>query len=206
MNKSSKFLCFALLPYWSFSDTIFDKCLISDGLTVFCWPPPPWRPNTVKRQKSCLEMLPNRGYESFTNTKLHDKIAIATVANDFKSQKCDFFFRKIIQIIQKNWVINTGTISSLEWEDVCTLVVRFPHLLVILAQFSTHCSLVTMVTQGLRVLFFEVSCQGLLKNSFSSKSEKSWKTTWATTITKLVLIKWKGASKSFITESKTTVL
>ena len=61
---------------------------------------------------------------------------------------------------------NTGTISSLKFDAVCTLVVKISYFLVVLGQFSTPCCLVTMVTQGLRVIFFEVVCQGLLKMHF----------------------------------------
>ena len=40
------------------------------------------------------------------------------------------------------------------------------------------CGLVTMPTQNLRVLFYEVSGQGLLKNAISINSEKSGKSTF----------------------------
>ena len=45
MSKSLKY-CYQIffvvsLRYWSFSDMIFDKCKLSDGITDFCFPPPP---------------------------------------------------------------------------------------------------------------------------------------------------------------------
>ena len=45
----------------------------------------------------------------------------------------------------------------------------------ILGQFSTTCCMVTMATQNLRLLFFEILHLGLLKNDFIANSEKSWK-------------------------------
>ena len=122
--------------------------------------------------------------------------------------KIRFIFRKIILIVEKVWMINTGTISSLKFDAVCTLVVKISDFLVVLGQFSTPCCLVTMVTQGLRVIFFEVVCQGLLKNAFSPKSEKSWKSTWynlvrsikklVLSIIKVVIFLWININQSII--------
>ena len=92
-------------------------------------------------------------------------------------------------------MINTGTISSLKFDDVCILVFKFPHVLVNLGQFMTPCSLVTMGIQDLRVLFFELYCQGLQKNAFRPNL-RNLKNQLGTVHPKTVLTFCNGSSTS----------